>query len=68
MQLHVIALVVNKMAAKFAECSDDLIQDLNEKSIATNKNTIISTNNWLKLWKTRAKQAGYNEDIKSCQP
>ena len=54
------------MAAKFAECSDELIQNLKKKS--TNKNTVISTNNWLKVWKTWEKQAGYNEDIKSCQP
>ena len=48
-------MVVNKMAAKFAECSDELIQSLKEKS--TNKNTVKSTNNWLKVWKTWAKQA-----------
>ena len=61
-----VQLVVNKMAAKFAECGDELIQNCKEKS--TNKNnTVISTNNWLKVWKTWAKQVGYNEDIKSCQ-
>ena len=39
-QLRVIALVVNKneMAASFAECSDEFIQNLKEKS--TNKNTV----------------------------
>ena len=45
-QLHksVIALVVkNKMAARFAECSDQLIENLKEKS--KNKNTTVSTNN-----------------------
>ena len=34
------------MAARFAEWSDELIQNLKEKS--TNKNTVISTNNLLK--------------------
>ena len=56
------------MAAKFAECSDELIQNLNKKSLVQIKHTVISTNNWLKVWKTWAKQAGYNEDIKSRQP
>ena len=54
------------MAARFAECSDELIPNLKDKF--TNKNTVITTNNWLKVWKTLGKQAGYNEDIKSYRP
>ena len=54
------------MAARFAECSDQLIENLKEKS--KNKNTTVSTNNWLKVWKTWAKQAGHSEEIKSYQP
>ena len=53
------------MAARFAKCSDELIQNLKEKS--ANKNTVISTNNWLKVWKTWEKQANYCEDTKSYQ-
>ena len=41
------------MAARFAECSDELIQRLKEKS--TNKNDATITNNWLKVWKTLGK-------------
>ena len=55
------------MAARFAECCDELIQNLKEKYTNKNTLTVISTNNWLKVWKTCAKQAGYSEDIKSYQ-
>ena len=51
------------MAARFVECSDELIKNLKEKF--SNEKTVVSTNNWLKVWKTWAKQAGYSEDIKS---
>ena len=55
------------MAARFAECSDELIQNLKEKS--TNKNAVLSTNNWLKVWKTWEKQANqFSKDIKRRQP
>ena len=54
------------MAARLAECSDELIQNLKEKP--TNKNTLLSTSNWLEVLKTWAKQVGYSEDIKSYQP
>ena len=54
------------MANRFAECSDEFIQNLKEKF--RNKSTSISTNNWLKVWETWAKQANYSEDIKSYQP
>ena len=53
------------MAARFAECSDQLIENLKEKS--KNKNTTVSTKNWLKVWKTWANQAGHSEEIKSYQ-
>ena len=54
------------MAARFAECSNKLIENLKEKS--KNKNTTVSTNNWLKVWKTWAKQAGHSDEIKSYKP
>ena len=54
------------MAARFTECSDGLIENLRKKS--KRKNTAVSTNNWLKVWKTWAKQAGCSEDLKSYQP
>ena len=50
------------MAVRFAEWSVELIQNIKEKS--TNKNTVISTNNLLKVWNTWAKQAGYSENKK----
>ena len=46
----------NKMAVSSGESDDILIQSLKEN--ATNKNTLQSTNNWIKVWKSWAAQKG----------
>ena len=46
----------NKMAVSSGESDDILIQSLKEN--ATNKNTLQSTNNWIKVWKSWADQKG----------
>ena len=46
----------NKMAVSSGESDDILIQSLKEN--ATNKNTLQSTNNWIKVWKYWAAQKG----------
>ena len=51
----------NKMAGSSGESNDILVQSLKEN--ATNKNTLQSTNNWVKVWKTWAAQKGYDESI-----
>ena len=49
----------NKMAASSGESDDILIQSLKENAL--NKNTVQSTNNWIKVWKSWAAQKGYDE-------
>ena len=51
----------NKMANSSGESDDILIQSLKEN--AMNKNTLQSTNNWIKVWKSWAAQKGYDESI-----
>ena len=46
----------NKMTAISGESDDILIQSLKENAL--NKNTVQSTNNWIKVW---AAQMGYDE-------
>ena len=56
----------NKMAGSSGESDDILIQSLKEN--ATNKNTLQSTNNWIKVWKSWAAQKGYDQSIEKYEP
>ena len=56
----------NKMAASSGESDDILIQSLKENAL--NKNTVQSTNNWIKVWKSWAAQKGYDESIETYEP
>ena len=51
----------NKMAGSSEESDNILIQSLKENAV--NKNTLQSTNNWVKVWKSWAFQKGYDESI-----
>ena len=48
----------NKMVGSSGESDNVLIQNLKEN--AMNKNTLQSTNNWIKVWKSWAAQKGYD--------
>ena len=54
------------MAASSGESNDILIQSLMENAL--NKNTVQSTNNWIKVWKSWAAQKGYDESIETYEP
>ena len=54
------------MANSSGESDDILIQSLKEN--AMNKNTLQSTNNWIKVWKSWAAQKGYDESIEKYKP
>ena len=56
----------NKIAGSSGENDDILIQSLKEN--AMNKNTLQSTNNWVKVWKSWAAQKGYDESMKKYEP
>ena len=56
----------NKMAGSSEESDNILIQNLNENAV--NKNTLQSTNNWVKVWKSWASQKGYDESIEKYEP
>ena len=56
----------NKMAGNSGESDDVLIQSLREN--AMNKNTVQSTNNWVKVWKSWAAQKGHDESIEKYEP
>ena len=56
----------NKMAGSSGDNDDILIQSLKEN--AMNKNTLQSTNNWVKVWKSWASQKGYDESIEQYEP
>ena len=51
----------NKMAGSSGESDNTLIQSLKENAV--NKNTLQSTNNWVKVWKSWASQKGYDESF-----
>ena len=54
------------MAASSEESDNILIQNLNENAV--NKNTLQSTNNWVKVCKSWASQKGYDESIEKYEP
>ena len=54
------------MADRFGDSSSVLIESL--KDNAKNKNTKLSTNNWLRVWKTWAKEKGHDDNIESYEP
>ena len=56
----------NKMAGSSGESDNILIQSL--KGNAVNKNTLQSTNNWVKVWKSWASQKGYDKSIEKYEP
>ena len=56
----------NKMAGSSGESDNILIQNLKENAV--NKNTLQSTNNWVKVWKSWASQKGYDESIEKYEP
>ena len=56
----------NKMAGSSGESDNILIQTLKENAV--NKNTLQSTNNWVKVWKSWASQKGYDESIEKYEP
>ena len=56
----------NKMAGSSEESDNILIQNLKENAV--NKNTLQSTNNWVKVWKSWASQKGYDESIERYEP
>ena len=49
------------MAARFPEISCEEIEKLAEK--AANKNTVKTTQTWMKVWKSCAESNGLNNDI-----
>ena len=54
------------MAGSLGESDNILIQSLKENAV--NKNTLQSTNNWVKVWKSWASQKGYDESIEKYEP
>ena len=56
----------NKMAGSSEESDNILIQSLKENAV--NKNTLQSTNNWVKVWKSWASQKGYDGSIEKYEP
>ena len=56
----------NKMAGSSGESKNILILSLKENAV--NKNTLQSTNNWVKVWKSWASQKGYDESIEKYEP
>ena len=56
----------NKMAGSSGESDNILIQSLKENAV--NKNTLQSTNNWVKVCKSWASQKGYDESIEKYEP
>ena len=56
----------NKMAGNSGESDDVLIQSLRENGM--NKNTVQSTNNWVKVWKSWAAEKGHDESIEKYEP
>ena len=55
----------NKMAGSSGETDDVLIQSLKENTMK--KNTLQSTNNWVKVWKSWAAQKSHDESIEKCK-
>ena len=51
----------NKMAGSSGESDNILIHSLKENAV--NKNTLQSTNNWVKVWKSWASQKEYDQSI-----
>ena len=51
------------MADRFEDCSSVLIESL--KDNAKSKNAKLSTTNWLRVWKTWAKEKGHDENIRA---
>ena len=49
------------MADRFGDCNSVLIESF--KDIARNNNTKLSSANWLKVWKSWAKEKGHDENI-----
>lgn len=56
----------NKMAERFGESNDILIESLKDNS--KNKNTQQSSNNWIKVWKTWAAENGHDDSTESYEP
>jgi len=54
------------MAGSSGESDNILIQSFKEN--AMNKNTLQSTNNWVKVWKSWASQKGYDDSIEKYEP
>ena len=54
------------MADRFGDSNSVLIESL--KGNAKNKNIKLSTNNWLRVWKTWAKEKGHDDNIESYEP
>ena len=63
---QVVKVQQNKMAGNSGESDDVLIQSLREN--AMNKNTVQSTNNWVKVRKSWAAQKGHDESIEKYEP
>ena len=54
------------MADSSGKSDDILIQSLKENALS--KNTLQSTNNWIKVSKSQATQKGYDESIENYEP
>ena len=55
-------MTANEMATRFADCIDELIQSFEETTL--NKNIATSTKDWLRAFKSWAKQAGHGTAFK----
>ena len=54
------------MADRFGDCNSVLIESFKDNT--KNKNTKLSTVNWLKVWKTWAKGKAHDENIELYEP